>query len=62
MKYTCKRNADGEPLIEQGLVHGKRVTWNPDDALFYVHAPRNETLGRFKEWRNTVQYARRLSK
>lgn len=61
MRYTCQRERKGEPCVDQGMVYGNHVTWNPDDGLFYVHVGQDEltTRGRFAEWRNAVQYARK---
>lgn len=49
--------------VDQGVVHHHPVTFNPDDDRFYVHTPGTtdgtNVLGRFKDFRNAVQYARR---
>jgi hypothetical protein len=61
--HRLKTGPDGEPAIDQGLVHGLPCTFNPDDGRFYVHAPGTtdgtNVLGTFKDWRNAVQFARR---
>lgn len=60
--HRLKRTRSGEPEVEQGVVHGHPCTFNPDDELFYVHAPEttdgSNVLGRFKDWANAVQFAR----
>lgn len=65
-RFPCKRGANGEPLVDQGHVHGLPVSWNPDDDRFYVHkigtTDGTNVLGTFSAWRNAVQYARRVTK
>lgn len=62
--HSCRWDADGQPEVDQGLVYGNSVTWNPDDGLFYVHSGRDElkVLGRFADWRNAVQFAKKKAK
>ncbi len=64
-EHTVKRDASGEPLVDQGLVHGFPCTYNPDDFMFYIHRPGTTdgtaVRARFADWRNAVQYARRQS-
>ena len=61
--YRLKTHPNGEPMVEQGLVHGSPATFNPDDNRFYIHAPGTmdgtNVLATFADWRNAVQYARR---
>lgn len=61
--YRLTRDRNGDPVVDQGLIHDYPITFNPDDELFYVHAPDTtdgtNVLGRFKDWRNAVQFARR---
>lgn len=53
----------GELAVDQAVINGKPLTWNPDDGRFYVHAPETvngtNVLGTFKEFRNAVYFARR---
>ena len=62
-RYSVKRMPCGEPDIDQGLVHGFPVTFNPDDQRFYLHAPGTtdgtNVLSTKREFRNIVQEARR---
>ena len=62
--YRMKRGPDGEPAVDQGLVHGLPCTYNPDDGRFYLHAPGTSdgtnALTAYSDWRNLVQGARRL--
>ena len=62
-RFKCKRDTFLFPYIDQGLVHGLPVTWNPDDEKFHVHATGIEdgtqVLGRFTSWNNTVAFAQR---
>lgn len=64
--YYLKRLPTGEPEVDQGTVHGFPVSYNPDDEKFYILQPDvaelndAEVLGRFKGWRNAVQFARTL--
>lgn len=64
--YKVKRDILGFPQIEQGLVHGLPVTWNPDDDKFYVHKIGIEdgtnVLGKFHQWPNAVYFAKRKMK
>lgn len=61
-----KKVAPGVPAIKQGIVAGHPISWNPDDARFYVHATGvmdgTEVLGTFVELRNANQFARKLAK
>ena len=54
--YRLKMNG-AEPAVDQGMIHGLRVTWNPDDGRFYVEGP--DGVHTFDLWRNAVQYCRR---
>lgn len=54
--YLIRRTAAGEPCIDQHEINGWCITWNPDDARYYVQ--RGEATATFKEFRNAVQYAR----
>ena len=47
-----------EPAIDQGLRHGWPVSWNPDDGRYHVAREDGTSVATFKDWRNTVQYAR----
>lgn len=62
-RFTCKRDRQNFPDVDQGTVHGLPVTWNPDDSKFYVHkagtTDGTNVLGMFKSWTNAVQFARR---
>lgn len=55
----CKREVSGEPAVDQGKVAGNQISWNPDDGLFYVGPGDLEVKGRFADWRNAVQFAKR---
>jgi hypothetical protein len=59
-----RRNGNGEPAVDQGVVDGFPVTFNPDTGQFYVHAQgtRDGTniLSAGRDWRNIVQSAHRL--
>lgn len=61
--HVLKLGASGDPLVDQGLVHGMPASWNPDDNRFYIHArgtvDGTNVLGTFSLWRNAVQFARR---
>jgi hypothetical protein len=62
--HRLKLGANGDPLVDQGHVHGLPASWNPDDNRFYIHkigtTDGTNVLGTFSLWRNAVQYARRL--
>ena len=47
------------PAINQGVVHGWYLSWNPDDDRFYVGAANGLATATFSELRNAVQYARK---
>ena len=50
---------DAEPCVDQGIVNGWNMSYNPDDNRFYVSPNEDSTDARtFKEWRNAVRYAR----
>ena len=55
-----KRCPGGEPCIDQGIIHGRLITWNPDDGRFHVLSTDGSgvSAATFKDFRNTVQYAR----
>lgn len=63
MGYKRIFDAPGLLAVDQAIVNGKPLTWNPDDSRFYVHAQGTldgtAVLGTFKEFRNAVQYAKR---
>lgn len=46
-----------EPDVEQGMVNGFGLSWNPDDERFYV-VRGEDTVATFREFRNAVRYAR----
>jgi len=63
--YYMRRDGNGEPAVDQSIVHGFPVTFNPDDGQFYVHARGTDdgtnVLVTRRDWRNIVQCARRLA-
>ena len=44
--------------VDQGIVHGWQVSWNPDDDRFYVERADGTAAATFKAFRNAVQYCR----
>ena len=65
IQHRVREDAPGQPSIDQGLVHGLPVSFNPDINAFHVHAPGTtdgtNVLATAREWRNLVQRARRLA-
>jgi hypothetical protein len=47
-----------EPEVDQGIVNGWYLSWNPDDGRFYVGDEYGIATATFKEWKNAVRYAR----
>lgn len=64
--HPVRRNARGEPTVDQGTVHGFPVTYNPDTNRYCVHAigatDGTGVLKDFSDLRNAVQFARRLAR
>ncbi len=66
MRLRCKRNIDGEPLIMQHEFPQCRLSWNPDDGIFYVDKPSAEFEGEWetfqvhKYWKNATRATKRL--
>lgn len=56
--YRLSKLANGEPAVDQGVLNGKILSWNPDDGRFYVNNG-DEVLATFKDWRNAVYYAKK---
>ena len=56
-RCSMARNGD-EPEIDQGILNGCDLSWNPDDNKFYVTVS-GETLGVFQNWHNAVYFARK---
>ncbi len=57
--YICR---DGHKLltVDQGITNGWAISFNPDDDMFYVHAPdENQTTVRvYNMLRNARQWAK----
>jgi hypothetical protein len=47
-----------EPEVDQGIVNGWHLSWNPDDGRFYVGDEDGVGVATFKQWNNAVYYAR----
>ena len=61
MSHGYKRHmgSDGKPLVDQHTIGQWRITWNPDDAMYYVNSLSDVGNSRvFKEFRNAVYYAK----
>lgn len=56
-----RRRMNGEePMVRQNPLNGWLLSWNPDDNRYYVtHPETDDTVATFKDWDNTVYYARR---
>lgn len=52
-----KRLESGEPCIDQCVIGKTTVTYNPDDAKFYVEY--NGHTAVFEEYRNAIGFAKR---
>ncbi len=54
--------AGNEPMIDQGIINGWNMSWNPDDNRYYVarivRGDELEFVANYNAWRNAVQYAR----
>ena len=48
------------PAIDQGIIHGWRVSWNPDDDRYYIHDMPEIAVGvsTHKYFRNVIQWCR----
>jgi hypothetical protein len=59
MKQPARRLAmnGNEPFVDQGILNGWQMSWNPDDNRFYV-ANCREVVATFARWSNAVYYAR----
>ena len=47
-----------EPEVDQGIVNGWHLSWNPDDRRFYVGDEDGVGVATFKLWNDAVYYAR----
>lgn len=57
--YRRRMDEDGSPLVDQHVINGWVVTWNPDDGRYYVDRRGEAGDSRvFKEFRNAVYYAK----
>lgn len=58
--HSIKREPDGTPSIDQHIINGWAVTYNPDDERFHVARPKPfaPTAARFREMRNAVSWAK----
>ena len=67
MRTAPKTLADGRLAVSQPSVNGWDISYNPDDARWYVARPRAgfpgelEFVRDYKERRNAIQFARRHS-
>lgn len=57
-KTPIRRNAQGEPIVMQGLCNGWDISWNPDTNMFHADKIELERSHIFKEWRNVLYFAR----
>ena len=46
------------PEVDQGIVNGWHLSWNPDNERFYFGDENGVGVATFKEWHNAVYYAR----
>ena len=61
-RYGLRMFLNKEPFVDQYTKRGINLSWNPDDGRFYImEVSTKETLGSFKEWRNTVQFFKKES-
>lgn len=51
------KDSRGEPAVIQDPINGFELSWNPDDARFYVEKA-GETKATFNAWRNAVYFAK----
>jgi hypothetical protein len=61
-RHNTDRTRGNTPRIDQPCINGWYITWNPDDARYYV-APNYDgvaaaTFGGVRGWSNTVQWAK----
>lgn len=57
MRYMVKKCGWGL-AIDQGIVHGWRVSWNPDDVRYYIERTDGTTKASFARWANAVYYCK----
>ena len=57
-QHRRRRDARGEPLVDQGILNGFSLSWNPDDDRYYIQRG-EDTVAAFRHWRNATTYARR---
>ena len=56
--HGFKRIMNGkEPAIDQPVVNGWKLSWNPDDGMYYCNGGEKKHPS-FKEFRNAVYYAK----
>lgn len=48
----------GGVAVDQGLVHGWSISYNPDDDRFYVERKDGIAAATFKRWSNAVSWAK----
>lgn len=46
-----------EPFVDQGVLNGWILTWNPDDNRFY--GQKGDKVVSFQDWMNLTYYARK---
>lgn len=57
--HTRTVMCDNEPAVRQPDVNGWQVSYNPDDARWYINHPTNEDFVRhYKDQRNALYFAR----
>jgi len=62
MKITLQKHENGLIAVEQFAYKGLVLSFNPDDEKFYITTEANETLGKFKEFRNAVYHFKKRIK
>lgn len=57
---TTHCTEDGSIRVDQGVINGWYMSYNPDDNRFYVSEHPDSTDAKvFRLWRNAMQYARK---
>lgn len=60
--YLQWNKTQNEPNVDQGILNGWHLSWNPDDGRFYVGDEGGIGVATFKRWTNAVYYAKRHNK
>lgn len=61
-KHPIRKTDQGKIAVDQGIINGWFLTYNPDDSRFYICEQNNgaDPVATFKHHHNAVRHCRNL--